>query len=191
MKTCVSIKNRNGASLLEVMIAMVILTVGFLGVMALAVALTNNNATAGKINTATTIAQAEVSQLNYIGETEGPANLVAYFTNYLPSQVYGYSNGNTPLSTSCPSSFNGSICYEYEISPQDAPQSGSPAENVDNGVTLPYTVMFILNQNSSQTSSEVINAVVEVCWQDGGSACRLDGGGQYVQHVIEMNDVIS
>ena len=60
-KTGLLIKNRNGASLLEVMIAMVILTVGFLGVMALAVALTNNNATAGKINTATAIAQAEVS----------------------------------------------------------------------------------------------------------------------------------
>ena len=187
MKIFVSIKNSSGASLLEVMIAMVILTVGFLGVMALAIALTNNNATAGKINTATTIAQAEVSQLNYIGETEGPANLEAYFTTYLPSPSYGA----TQISANCPNSFNGSICYEYEISPQDAPQSGSPAENADNGVTLPYTVMFILNQNSSQTSSEVINAVVEVCWQDGGLVCRLDGGGQYAQHVIEMNDVIS
>ena len=187
MKNCVSIKNRNGASLLEVMIAMVILTVGFLGVMALSIALTNNNATAGKINTATAIAQAEVSQLNYIGETEGPANLEADFTSYMPSPSYGA----TQISTDCPSSFNGSICYEYEISPQDVPQSGSPAENLDNGVTLPYTVMFILNQNSSQTSSEVINAIVEVCWQDGGLVCRLDGSGQYVQHVIEMNDVIS
>ncbi|MGC8554842.1 MAG: type IV pilus modification PilV family protein [Candidatus Acidulodesulfobacterium sp.] len=187
MKTFISIKNNSGASLLEVMIAMVILTVGFLGVMALSVALTNNNATAGKINTATAIAQAEVSQLNYIGETQGPANLEADFTSYLPSPSYGA----TQISTKCPSSFSGGICYEYEISPQDAPQAGSPAENVDNGVTLPYTVMFILNQNAAQTSSEVLNAVVEVCWQDGGLVCRLDGGGQYAQHLIVMNDVIS
>ena len=186
-KTGLLIKNRNGASLLEVMIAMVILTVGFLGVMALAVALTNNNATAGKINTATTIAQAQVSQLSYLAATKGVANIE---TNFTPSTSYG----STQISTKCPSnSPSGSVCYEYELNPEDVvpntvPPPPLPLTNVNYGITLPYTVMFILN--SIQSSTGTINSTVEVCWQDGGNVCMLDGNGQYVQHVITMNYII-
>jgi hypothetical protein len=181
MKSGLFVKDKSGASLLEVMIAMVILTVGFLGVMALALALTNNNSTAGKINTATTIAQSQVSQLNYLGTSMGTANIE---TNFVPSDAYG----SILLSTVCPdNSPNGSACYEYEISPEYGVPN-SALTNVNYGITLPYTVMFILYGNS--ISAGIINGTVEVCWQDGGLVCRLDGGGQNIQHIIEMNDVI-
>ena len=55
------INNNAGESLLEVMIAMLILTFAFLGVMALSISLLDNNSLAGKTNFATNIAQMEVS----------------------------------------------------------------------------------------------------------------------------------
>ena len=167
IKTGLFIKNRNGASLLEVMIAMVILTVGFLGVMALAVALTNNNATASKVNTATTIAQAQVSQLNCLG-AEGLIN-----TNSLP-----------PWWIAVPPGWK----YKYTVSPV-APNSGTrnkettcggPA-TIGIGVTLPYTVTIHLFNNPNLPSTSVIkaiNAQVEVSW------------GDITKHVIVMNDLI-
>ena len=174
-KNIVKINNK-GASLLEVMIAMVILTVGFLGVMALAVALTNNNATASKIDTATTIAQAQVSQLNCLGTTNAPSS----FTR-------------SPITIVCPA---GDTCYKYEITPAVL----NPVTNTDTrtnvatcinpvlafggpapigiGVTLPYTVTIYFYNNPNPTSTPVINAKVTVIW------------GDITKHVIVMNDLI-
>ena len=169
-KTGLLIKNRNGASLLEVMIAMVILTVGFLGVMALAVALTNNNATAGKINTATAIAHAEVSQLNCLGVS----GIEQYFPQVNP-WTYTYTVTPTVLTPDLRNTVTSCI--------NSALAAGGPAPNspapTGLGVTLPYTVSINFSNNPNPTSTTVINAQVEVSWQDVG------------QHVIIMNDLIS
>ena len=175
MKNCVSIKNRNGASLLEVMIAMVILTVGFLGVMALSIALTNNNATAGKINTATTIAQAEVSQLNCLGVTGINNNLTNWGIAALPG-TYTYTVSPVVLNPDSRNSVKSCINPALAVG-GTAPDSPAPKGGL--GVTLPYTVTINLSNNPNQASTSVINAQIEVSWQDTG------------QHVIIMNDLIS
>ncbi len=160
----------SGASLLEVMIAMIILTVGFLGVMALAVALTNNNATAGKINTATMIAQAEVSQLNCLGVSGIQKNfpqINPWTYSYVVEPSVSTPDGRNSV-TSCISSalaVGGS-----------APNSSAPKGL---GVTLPYTVTINFANNINPASTTVINAQIEVSWQDTR------------QHVIVMNDIIS
>ena len=166
------IKNRSGASLLEVMIAMVILTVGFLGVMALAVALTNNNATAGKINTATAIAQAEVSQLNCLGATGINNNLTNWGIDALPG-TYTYTVSPVVLNPDSRNSVKSCINPALAIG-GPAPDSPAPTGL---GVTLPYIVTINLSYNPASTT--VINAQIEVGWQDTG------------QHVIIMNDLIS
>ena len=169
-KTGLLIKNRNGASLLEVMIAMVILTVGFLGVMALAVALTNNNATAGKINTATAIAQAEVSQLNCLGV----GGIEQYFPQVNP-WTYTYTVTPTVLTPDLRNTVTS--CINSALA-AGGPAPDSPAPT-GLGVTLPYTVSINFSNNPNPTSTTVINAQVEVSWHDVG------------QHVIIMNDLIS
>jgi hypothetical protein len=169
-KSGLLIKNRNGASLLEVMIAMVILMVGFLGVMALSIALTNNNATAGKINTATAIAQAEVSQLSCLG-VQG---IEQYFPQVNP-WTYTYTVNPTVLT---PDKRNPvKLCINSVLAAGGlAPDSPAP---IGLGVTLPYTVTINFSNNPNPSSTAVINAQVEVGWQDTG------------QHIIEMNDLIS
>ena len=156
-KNIVKINNK-GASLLEVMIAMVILTVGFLGVMALAVALTNNNATAGKINTATTIAQAQVSQLNCLG-ISGVENNSQYFSvpgtyqyTVTPSITNPYVNPQADTRSKVTSCINPIFTY------------GNPGYPVSIGVTIPYTVKIVLSQN--QFAQSLINAQISVIWYD-------------------------
>ena len=181
-KTGLLIKNRNGASLLEVMIAMVILTVGFLGVMALSVALTNNNATAGKINTATAIAQAEVSQLNCLGVT-GITDPLKGFVPLLPGGTlpgtYTYIVTPTSINPNTQKDTRNQVtlCINSALAAGgSAPDSPAPTGL---GVTLPYTVSINFSNNPNPTSTNVINAQVEVSWHDVG------------QHVIIMNDLIS
>ncbi|MFW0884393.1 type IV pilus modification PilV family protein [Candidatus Acidulodesulfobacterium sp. H_13] len=163
--------NDNGASLLEVMIAMIILTVGFLGVIALAVALTNNNVSAGKINTATMIAQAEVSQINCLGIT----GVQKYFPQISP-WTYSYIVGPTVSNPDNRNSVTSCINPALAVGGQ-APDSPAPAGL---GITLPYTVTINFANNLNSTSSTtVINARVEVSWRDTN------------RHVIVMNDIIS
>ena len=173
------IKNRNGASLLEVMIAMVILTVGFLGVMALAVALTNNNATAGKINTATAIAQAEVSQLNCLGVTGIQNDFVPLLPGGTLPGTYTYIVTPTIINPNTQKDTRNQValCINSALTVGGpAPDSLAPTGL---GVTLPYTVTINFSNKLNSASATVINAQIEVGWQDTG------------QHVIEMNDLIS
>ncbi len=153
---------------------MVILTVGFLGVMALAVALTNNNATAGKINTATTIAQAQVSQLNCLGVTGVNNNLATWGIAALPG-TYTYTVYPAVLIPDTRNQVTSCINQALAVG-GPPPDSPSPTGL---GVTLPYHVTIKFSNNPNPASTTVINAQVEVSWQDTG------------QHVIVMNDLIS
>ena len=177
MKNCVSIKNSNGAALLEVMIAMVILTVGFLGVMALSIALTNNNATAGKINTATTIAQAEVSQLNCLGVSGINNNLANWGIAALPG-TYTYTVSPVVLN---PDSRNSvTSCINPVLA------TGGPAPDTGLGVTLPYTVTINLAYNS--ISPSLINAKVQVSWYNVYNVGNV--GNNIGEHIITLYDTI-
>ncbi len=158
--------NDNGASLLEVMIAMVVLAIGFLGVIALALVLTNNNAAAGKINTATAIAQAEVSQLNCL-RTSG---ILQNFPQISP-WTYTYTVNPT---VSTPDKRNTvTSCITEALS------KGGHAPDSSLGVTIPYTVTINFFNNPNPFSSTLINAQIEVGWRDVG------------RHIIVMNDIIS
>ena len=171
-KNIVKINNK-GASLLEVMIAMVILTVGFLGVMALAVALTNNNATASKVNTATTIAQAQVSQLNCLGV----AGINTSLTNWGIAIPGTYTYTVSPVVSNPDARNKVNTCINSALAVGGpAPDSPSPTGL---GVTLPYTVTINFSNNPNPASTPVINAQVEVSWRD------------ITDHVIVMNDLIS
>ncbi len=179
-KTGLLIKNSNGASLLEVMIAMVILTVGFLGVMALAVALTNNNATAGKINTGTAIAQAEVSQLNCLGVTGIQNDFVPLLPGGTLPGTYTYIVTPTIINPNTQKDTRNQVtsCINSALTSGSLAAPDSPAPT-GLGVTLPYTVTINFSNNPNPASTTVINAQIEVGWQDTG------------QHVIIMNDLIS
>ena len=181
MKTFVSIKNSNGASLLEVMIAMVILTVGFLGVMALSIALTNNNATAGKINTATTIAQAEVSQLNCLGVSGINNNLANWGIASLPG-TYTYTVSPVVLN---PDSRNSVTSCINPALASGGPAPYSPAPT-GLGITLLYTVTINLAYNS--ISPSLINAKVQVTWYN---AYNVGNAGNNIgEHMITLYDTI-
>ena len=171
------IKNRSGASLLEVMIAMVILTVGFLGVMALAVALTNNNATAGKINTATAIAQAEVSQLNCLGVT----GIQQYFPQVNP-WTYTYTVTPTVINPNTQKDTRNQVtaCLSPALT------AGSTIAPINLGVTLPYTVTINLGYNS--ISPSLIDAEVQVSWYN---AYNVGNAGNNIgEHIITLYDTI-
>lgn len=162
--------NDNGASLLEVMIAMVVLTIGFLGVIALALVLTNNNVAAGKINTATAIAQAEVSQLNCL-------RVSGILQNFPKISPWTYTYTVDPT-VSTPDKRNTVIsCINLALS------KGGPAPDAPSpkglGITLPYTVTINFFNNPNPLSATLINAQVEVGWRDVG------------HHIIVMNDIIS
>lgn len=190
--------NTAGASLLEVMVAMVILAIGFLGVMALSLALTNNNATAGKINTATAIAQSQVNQLDCLGiGTSGATGINGGIEENIispcasgtlkgctqavsgTSVVYTYTYIIPPLISAASTDDRNAIPYcinsamiigQGNASPV-YPDS-SPLKNL--GVTLPYTVKVSITQPASNS----ITAQVMVSWQDTAP------------HAIVMNDII-
>lgn len=173
MKSFLWIKNDRGASLLEAMIAMVILLIGFLGVMALSVALTNDNASAGKINTATAIAQAEVSQLNCLGVAGIESNLTNWGITALPgTYTYTVSPILNPDKRNTVTACINSALTQNGPSPNSSAATGL-------GVTLPYKVTISLSDNPNPSSTTVINAQVEVSWNDT------------TPHVIVMNDLIS
>ncbi|MHB8232536.1 MAG: type IV pilus modification PilV family protein [bacterium] len=176
MKINVLKNNCSGASLLEVMIAMVILTVGFLGVMALSIALTNNNATAGKINTATTIAQAEVSQLNCLGVS----GIQQYFPQISP-WTYTYIVTPTIINPNTQKDTRNQVsqCLNPALT------AGSAIAPINLGVTLPYTVTVNLAYNS--TSPSLIDAEVQVSWYDAYNAGNV---GNIGEHMIILYNTI-
>ena len=182
--------NQNGASLLEVMIAMVILAIGFLGVMALSVALTNDNATASKINTGPAIAQAQVSQLDCLGAsgiqgkfmtpcssgslkgcTESASGPYTYYT-------YAYTVNPFILNQAADNRNSVASCINSALTVGGGgtyPDS-SPLNSL--GVTLPYSVKMIIYE-PVPGSATVINAQVAVSWRD------------ITAHALVMNDTIS
>ncbi|RZD15300.1 MAG: hypothetical protein EVJ47_03245 [Candidatus Acidulodesulfobacterium ferriphilum] len=175
MKICIFKAGNKGASLLEVLIAMVILTVAFLGVMALSISLLNNNALATKINTATSIAQAQVSQLNCLG-ISGLA--------LAPPNGFGY--GGVPLNytyTVSPTVLNPdtrttvTTCINPVLTKGDAYVPGEFPTNGGIGITVPYTVTITFAPNPIQPAA--VNAQVNVSWQG------------VRQHVITQYDIIS
>ena len=162
MKTCVSIKNSNGASLLEVMIAMVILTVAFLGVVALSTFLFKTNAQATNMNIATEIAQSEVSQLNCMGAS----GITKYFIapNYPIATYYVYPTVQNP-DTRDPVP----ACIYPALAKGGPAPGGLPPLGL--GITIPYTVSITFSSNPN--NSNLIDAAVTVSWNNGQQAVNF------------------
>ena len=166
MKTCVSIKNSNGASLLEVMIAMVILTVAFLGVVALSTFLFKTNAQATNMNIATEIAQSEVSQLNCLGATVIKSNLTNWGITALPG-TYTYTVSPTIQNPDARDPVP--ACIYPALAKGGPAPGGLPPLGL--GITIPYTVSITFSSNPN--NSNLIDAAVTVSWNNGQQAVNF------------------
>ena len=81
----VSIENNKGFTLIEVLVAMVILSVGLLGTAALITGIINSNKLSNRITTATVLAQdkmEEIKRIGYSSENEPRAVLSSPYNNY-------------------------------------------------------------------------------------------------------------
>ncbi len=81
--------NRNGFTLLEVLIAMLILSVGLLGMAALTVGIINGNKFSNDLTTATTLAQDEMEDIRRLGYSGTPATTTTTTENY--NSITGYA----------------------------------------------------------------------------------------------------
>ena len=166
MKICIFKDSNKGASLLEVLIAMVILAVGFLGVIALSTFLFKGNAQTTNMNIASEIAEMQMSQLNCLGATKA---------------LSPFPFTSSPIAVAaCPS---GDTCYEYEITPtvlnpvtktdtrtnvtacinpvltRGGPAPGSlPPGGL--GITTTYYVKLVNNT----TANQPVDATITVSW---------------------------
>jgi type IV pilus assembly protein PilV len=70
----VSIENNKGFTLIEVLVAMVILSVGLLGTAALTTGIINSNKVSNRISTATTCAQDNMEDIRRLGFSGMPAS---------------------------------------------------------------------------------------------------------------------
>ena len=77
--------NNNGFTLIEVLIAMVILSIGLLGTAALITGIIKGNKVSNRITTATTLAQdkiEEIKSMEYINVAEEPLSIITDYPLY-------------------------------------------------------------------------------------------------------------
>lgn len=167
-----NVNNRNGASLLEVLIAMVLLTFVFLGIMGLSLSFINNNGNAQSVNEATEVAQMQTSQFNCLGA----AGVQQYLANIGQTLPYSYQYDVSSTANSNP--ITASITVgSTTFNPPCITTSGNSASPVS-GLTQPFTVSVSLSQNPALQSS-LLNAVIAVSWNALGT------------HELVFNEVLS
>ncbi|MCL4542545.1 MAG: prepilin-type N-terminal cleavage/methylation domain-containing protein [Deltaproteobacteria bacterium] len=151
----------NGASLLEVMIAMVILAVGFLGVMALSTSLFQGNTEATNMNIATEIAQSEASQLNCLGVSGITGNFTspAYYPD---ATYYVYPTIQSPDTRDPVTTCINPVLAAGGPVPASLPSSGGL------GITTGYVVKIFFSTNPNNSS--LLDALVRVSWNNGQQA---------------------
>ncbi len=165
--------NENGATLIEVIIAMVILTVFFFGIMGLSMSIIQNNGDAQHINQATQISQLQTSQFDCLGASGIQSYLTSISKWPLPiwPNTYNYSYNISSTTNGDPiiagSNWNGPACITLV--------NGS-AQPVT-GLTQPFAVSVSLSQNS--LSSTLINITTAISWNNEGI------------HQIVFNEVVS
>ncbi len=152
-----------GFSLVEVMVAIVILLVAFLGMIALSASLLNSNAQATNLNIATEIASMQVAQLDCLGVT-GVASFSNPYTYYIAPSVIPDSSSDKRIgspnipgvaSTAC---INPVLTYGGVV-PSNLSTNGGLA------ITIPYTVAISFSTNPNNLSEA--DAVVRVSWNNG------------------------
>lgn len=77
--------NNSGFTLMEVLVAMVILTVGLLGTAALIIGIINGNKTSNRISTATVLAQdkmEEIKSMEYLNVAAEPLSIITDYPLY-------------------------------------------------------------------------------------------------------------
>ncbi|RZD16318.1 MAG: hypothetical protein EVJ46_04625 [Candidatus Acididesulfobacter guangdongensis] len=142
----------NGASLIEVLISMIILTFVFMGIMALSLSFINGNAMASRTNQATNIAQMQASQLQCIDAQNLIADYQANITN------------GTPITYAVSQTQNGNV-FNTDFANCAMPSS-------INGINDDYTVNIYLYPN--QNMNTVINAKIEVSWNKNANVILLN-----------------
>ena len=85
----VSIENNKGFTLIEVLVAMVILSVGLLGTAALITGIINGNKVSNRISTATTCAQDKMEEIRRLGYSGMPTSDTT--TTELYNSITNYS----------------------------------------------------------------------------------------------------
>ncbi len=150
MNSLLSLNNNKGASLIEVLISMLILTFVFFGIMALSINFINSNALAARTNQATNIGVMQIAQLSCIGAQ-------TLITNY-PSNL----KNNTPISYTVTSAANNN---SFNTS---APLCAMP--NPINGVNDNYIVNIYLTPNTNN----MVNAEVEIYWNNNFNEITLN-----------------
>jgi type II secretory pathway pseudopilin PulG len=141
-----------GASLIEVLISMIILTFVFMGIMALSLSFINGNAMASRTNQATNIAQMQASQLQCIDALNLGADYSADISN------------GTPITYTVSQTQNGNV-FNAGFAKCAMPASIE-------GINDDYTVNIYLYQN--QNMNTVINAKIEVSWNKNANVILLN-----------------
>jgi Tfp pilus assembly protein PilV len=141
-----------GASLIEVLISMIILTFVFMGIMALSLSFINGNAMASRTNQATNIAQMQASQLQCIDAQNLIADYQANITN------------GTPITYAVSQTQNGNVFNA------DFANCAMPASIA--GINDDYTVNIYLYPNPSINTA--INAKIEVSWNKSANVILLN-----------------
>ncbi|MHB1663875.1 MAG: type IV pilus modification PilV family protein [bacterium] len=157
MNSLLSLNNNKGASLIEVLISMLILTFVFMGIMALSLSFINGNAMASRTNQATNIGQMQIAQLQCIG-----ANTLN--TDYAGNISSGSPVTYTVTQTANNNSFNSLITNnlgQSQICSMPAPIQG---------VNDNYTVNIYLTPNANN----MVNAKVEVYWNNNFNEITLN-----------------
>jgi type II secretory pathway pseudopilin PulG len=147
------ITDDNGASLIEVLISMIILTFVFMGIMALSLSFINGNAMASRTNQATNIAQMQATQLQCIDAQ-----------NLEKSSYQSNISNGTPITYAVNQTQNGNV-FNKDFAACAMPVS-------INGINDDYTVNVYLYPN--QNTSSIINAKIEVSWNKNANVILLN-----------------
>lgn len=155
-------RGAKGYSLVEVLVAMLVLLVAFLGMGALSADLFNYNAQATYLNVATEIGGMQVSQLDCLGTSglSGYSNLYTYYID--PSITSGSPSdkriGSPAVSGSFPTRcINPALTYDG-VDPSDLSTRGGLA------ITTPYTVTVSMKPDPNNSNEK--EAIVTVSWND-------------------------
>lgn len=150
-------KNNQGASLIEVLLSMLILTFVFLGIMALSINFINSNALAARTNQATNIGQMQISQLQCIGD-------VTLYQDYKSNISSGSPITYTITQTVNNNSFNGINGPVGQSCSMPAPIQG---------INDNYTVDVYFSLPNVNNKS-IIGAKIEIYWNNEANEITLN-----------------
>lgn len=159
-----------GFSLIEILVATVILLASFLGMISLSASLLKSNAEATNLNIATEIASMQVAQLNCIGAANLILGAPYGFGSILPTVASPYTYTVSPTITSPDNRSHVTTC----INPVLTYGSPIPPSNLSTNNGLAITTSYVVKLSFTpgpQPGQE--NATVTVSWNNGQNSVTL------------------